>query len=215
MSNKQSIIDKLEEIYNSTGKDGKQTGKNFVSHLIRAYLPTGKVQNAVSSDGKKMRCSITGRQLFSIKDIESTLNSSEFMTEFKKEILYTLNPENNNKGPEHPIKKFISGKQLGITGNKTNTFMCIEAYEVFTDWVFDKILKGDKHLEWVIRDMGNKTLIKHLNGLLPKPEKKEGDRNKKHKKTSIMYVSCSAAPKTTLGDFSALQELKKKFEAGS
>lgn len=211
MSNKM-IVEKIEEIYTSKDKNGNQTGKNFISHLVRSYFPTNKVEKAVS--GKKMRCAITGRPLFSLSDIEKAVNSDEFMNEFKKEILYTLNPENNNKGPEHPIKKFVNGKQLGITGNKTNTFLSVEAYEELTSWVFDKIVKGDKHLEWVVRDMGNKELIKYLNSILPKPEKKE---EKKFKKASHprIYTTQTAVSKSTLGDLSALQELKKKLESGN
>jgi hypothetical protein len=215
MSNKM-IVEKIEEIYTSKDKSGNQTGKNFISHLVRSYLPTNKVEKAVSSSGKKMRCAITGRPLCSLSDVEKAVNSDEFMTEFKKEILYTLNPENNNKGPEHPIKKAINGKQLGITGNKTNTFLSIEAYEELTNWVFDKIVKGDKHLEWVIRDMGNKPLIQYLNSLLPKPEKKENKNFKKEKsKAPRVYTTQTNASKSTLGDLSALQELKKKLESGN
>jgi hypothetical protein len=216
MSNQQ-IIEKIEEIYTSKDKNGNQTGKNFISHLVRSYMPTSKVEKSTTSAGKKMRCAITGRKLFSLSDVENTINSDEFMSDFQKNILYTLNPENNNKGQDHPIKKFVNGKQLGITGNKTNTFLCIEAYEELTNWVFDKIVKGDKHLEWVVRDMGNKQLIQHLNDLLPKPEKKDNKKfNKDNKKAAPrIYTTQTAASKSTLGDLSALQELKKKLEAGN
>ena len=46
--------------------------------------------------------------------------------------------------------KFLDGKSLGFTGKDTNTFLSLEAYQEFYDWVMVKILSGDKHIHWLL-----------------------------------------------------------------
>ena len=111
--------------------------------------------------------------------------------------------------PTGVYKCVITGEELnetnsGVTGKDTTTFMSEEGNKIFTEWVTSKALKGDKHMNWLLKS------IKH-SSLVPIAEKIKDPviQNKVEKlkgtKKNLTY---------TLGDSSdVLAKLKANLEA--
>ncbi len=205
-SKQDEIILKIEEIYVSTNKAGKPTGKSFISHLLRSYFPIGKAQRVVDVPEKPMKCAITGQKLFALGELWNGMqNREEFMTDFKKSILYSLDPEKNEKA-EHPFQKIANGRIVGLTGKKTDTYLCQEAYQGLYNWYANKILQGDNHVNWLAKDMLRKSAISFAREKLPEVE----DQKKLDRLEQISKHPQRAT--TSLGDFTALKELQEKLK---
>lgn len=198
------IIKKIEEIYQGKNKDGKPTGKNFITHLLRAYFPQGKASRVLDIPEKPMKCAITGQKLFAIGEIWNEMQNPEFFKNMTNSMIANITPGADKV--EHPIAKIANGRVVGITGENTDTYLCQESYEALFNWYADKILRGDKHISWVIKDMRVKSAIQSVREKLPEAEdQKKIDRAEqilKHPKRATM----------SLGDIAALKELQEKLK---
>jgi len=201
---KEDIINKIEEIYNSKNKEGKSTGKNFITHIIRAYTPVGKIQKIWDSSSKNLKCAITGHGVCTIEDAFQALHSEGM----DKKMIEHLKAWGRGEAgiAESPFVKQLEGKVIGYTGQKTDTVMCLDAVEAFIAWLQHKILIGDKHISWVVGDMRKKEFIKVVREKLPAQEDQQRidilEKASKHPKRATM----------SLGDMSALQELQQKLK---
>jgi hypothetical protein len=93
---------------------------------------------------------------------------------------------------------------MGLTGKDTTTFMTVEAFQTFCDWVITKALKGDKHINWLIGGINRNSFLKRAENI------QDGDVQNKVK--NINNAKDRSAT-YTLGDASeALLKLKKKLE---
>lgn len=197
------IVQKIEDIYISKSKDGKPTGKNFITHLIRAYFPVGKIQKVWESPNKNLKCAITGYGLCTIDDAFTALHGEGMDA---KLVEHLSSWAKGNDVTEHPLKTELKGKVIAYTGQKTDTVMCLESVQAFIVWTQNKILSGDKHLSWVMGDMKRKEVIKTIKEKLPNKEDQE--------KIAVLEKISKKPQRATmsLGDLTVLQQLKEKLK---
>lgn len=201
---KEDIINKIEEIYSSKNKEGKPSGKNFITHIIRAYTPIGKIQKIWDSPSKNLKCVITGHGVCTIEDAFQALHSEGMDVKLMEHLKACAKGEAGIV--QSPFMEQLKGKVIGYTGQKTDTVMCLDAVEAFIAWLQHKILTGDKHVSWVVGDMRRKEVIEVVRKKLPSQEDKKKidtlEKISKHPKRATM----------SLGDMTALQELKQKLK---
>lgn len=164
--------------------------KSFINHLVKAYMPISKVDKVFIKPKKVyFKCAVSKVSLVSVNDILKEINTDEFKDELFKYLHTMFDP---NGRIEAPIKTLMKNKNLALQGTDTNTFMSIEGYLVFHDWVSTKILQGDKHILWLV-SKANLTDAK-------------GKKLKKEKEVKIVGATFA------LGDLPELQALKAKLE---
>ncbi len=159
------IVAKIEEIYTRKNKEGKETGKGFINHLLKAYLPVSKIQK-VWETKPKMRCCITNAPLCSIEDVWQITNKEEMGKKLVDHMAAAFRGENT----PHPLKVELKGRVLAYTGENTETFMCLEAAQAFITWFQNKILHGDKNVSWVVKNIRTQETISAIRKKLPKDE---------------------------------------------
>jgi hypothetical protein len=195
--NKQEITTKLDEMLSEPKK------RNFLNHLVRSYVPISKVEKVFDAPKESFVCVLTGDKLFSINEILEEIQTENF----KKELFDGLKIALDDKTSSiTPIKKLIGDRKLAVTGEKTTTFMSIEVYLEFFDWVITKSLKGDKHINWLLGDIRREVFLDRAKQI---DDEKIQNKVKKiePKKLGATY---------SLGDASdALLKLKEQLEKKS
>ncbi|MEK6828860.1 MAG: hypothetical protein AABY15_01950 [Nanoarchaeota archaeon] len=238
MESNQKILDKIDEMYNLKDAEGKQKNKAFFSHLIRAYVPLHSVSVALANpeDNKiKVRCVFTKKELVTVEQahknatVDSLRNSiDEFVASYDKERCYFTSTTNMNQ--------LLGGKVLGLQGKDTKTYMSQESYGTFINWVMLKYIEGDGHIKWLVNQMSKGgfhpgitvTPVKPQSNNNHKPRhqgqnqgqkvfdngknKSSTNKGSKHSSGKPKVYTTPGAKKITLGDLSALQELKNKFK---
>ena len=198
----QEIFDKIEEIYNSKDKNGNPKGKNFVTHLLRSYFPVGKTQRVIDVPDKPMKCAITGQKLFAVGELWNEMQKPEFFKSMTKSMIAKIDPEAPEV--ENPMLKVANGRVLALTGEKTDTYLCEGAYQQLYNWMATKILTGDKHVNWVMKDMRNKQMVSYVKQTLPEKENKP--------LVNRIEQLANHPKRATLGDIDVLKQLKEKLE---
>jgi hypothetical protein len=195
----EQIHEKLDNMYNGTGS------RNFINHMIRAYFPTSKVEKVWETPKGKFRCAITNEPLFSVNDAFVVINSDDtkkaFMENMKQMV---IEPEKPFKALNSAIKDGLKNRKMGVTGDKTDTYLALPVYHEFFSWLTNKILAGDKHINWVLRQMRDDVIINKLAEVLPEGEKE---------KAEVLRKVVQKPKSATLGDLDVLQQLKAKLEA--
>lgn len=194
------IHKKLDELYSNP------KSKKFLNHLIQSYLPIDKAVKVWEKPESKFRCVLTNAPLISISEALAGMASEEFKTDFMNHLKAWANSDSS---VENPVKKMLAGKVLGFTGEDTTTFMSQEAYQAFYDWVVNKMLHGDKHINWLIKSMRNDSFVKRAESIA------NDDESKKVLETMKTNIKETQKVTTTFGDLTALQELKAKFESNN
>jgi hypothetical protein len=191
---KEEMIIKLDSMLSEPKK------RNFLNHLVRSYILINKVEKVLDNPKEAFVCVLTGGSLFSIHDILEDIQTEEF----KKDLFDSLKLAMDDKTPNiTPINKLIGDKKLGVTGEKTTTFMSIQAYLDFFDWVITKSLKGDKHINWLLGDIRREIFIERA--------KQIDDENIQNKAKKLEPKTHGAT--YSLGDASsALLKLKEQLE---
>jgi hypothetical protein len=172
---------------------------------LRAYFPQGKAQRVMDVPSSPMKCVITGQKLFALGEVWKAMHEDkDFFKKMTKSMLIHLDPEAEKV--ESPFDEVTNGRVIAIIGEKTDKYLCQEAYEGLFNWYANKILHGDPHINWLISDMRKKSMIQTVRERLPDTEdQKKIDRAEqilKHPKRASM----------SLGDMSALQELQAKLK---
>ncbi len=87
--------------------------------------------------------------------------------------------------PSGSYKCVITGEQLsennvGVTGKNTTTFMSVYGNKCFTDWVTTKALKGDKHINWLIKSIKHSStpIAENINDSIVQEKIKKLTKNK-------------------------------------
>lgn len=195
--NKQEITTKLDDMLSEPKK------RNFLNHLVRSYIPINKVEKVFDTPKESFVCVLTGDKLFSINEILEETQTDKF----KKELFNSLKIALGDKSSDiTPIKKLIGDRKLGVTGEKTTTFMSIEVYIEFFDWVITKSLNADKHINWLLGDIRRDVFLERAKQI---DDEKIQNKVKKiePKKLGATY---------SLGDASdALLKLKEQLEKKS
>lgn len=192
--NKQEIFVKLDGML----ADNKK--RNFLNHLVRSYVPISKAEKVFDRPKGQFVCVLTGDKLFSLQDILEGTRTEKF----KKDLFESFKLALDDSTPSvTPIKKLIGDRKLAVTGEKTTTFMSIDAYQEFFDWVITKSLKGDKHINWLLGDIRREDFLERA--------KQIGDETIQTKVKKLEPKSKRAT--YSLGDASeALLKLKEQLE---
>lgn len=186
---KEQIINKLDELY----KESKS--RNFINHLVRAYFPKEKIKQVTNTPSdKNFKCALSSVTLIALNDAMSNIDN-----ESQQRVIEYLD-NSLSKSIEVTELKFEDGRELSVRGTESNTFMSVDAYCVFHDWVLGKFLNGDKHISWLLKDVNKRDYINNgKSGKVNKPKRTES----KPKRATY-----------TLGDMGVLQELYKKLNNG-
>ena len=175
--------------------------RNFLNHLVRAYMPVSNVQKVWETPAKDFNCVITKEPLFSSQDILKGIQSEEFQTAFMENLKAMFDDKIELKSP---IATVVGDRKMGVTGKDTTTFMSVPTYQAFCDWVITKTLKGDKHIIWLISGINRNSFMKRAENIQDEEVQNKIKSVNKAKDRTATY---------TLGDASeALLKLKQQME---
>jgi len=124
--------------------------KKFLNHLVRAYMPVTNVEKVWDTPTGDFKCVLTREPLFSLQDILKGIQTEEYKVVLMNNLktMFDENAKTSNS-----IIEIIGDKKMGLSGKDTTTFMTVEAFQSFYDWVITKVLKNDKHINWLVKDI--------------------------------------------------------------
>jgi len=182
--------------------------KGFVNHLIRAYLPIHKIEKLWEwKDGQKHACNVCGQKLVTIGELFAVTQTEQFKTDFVEGLKKQISGEASVKDDNPYIKALGKDKQLGYTGQKTDTCMCHQCCQDLLDLTVNGMLCGDKNLNYQVNQMQRDQVFSHFD------ESPAIDDEAKAQVKEIKKRVDKDRKITTLGDLEVLQELKKKMES--
>ena len=192
---------KIEQLYD----DPK--AKGFVNHLIKAYLPTAKIQKVWDwKEGQKHTCNVCGQKLVSIGELFNATRSEGFMENFMENLKKEINGKPVKREDNPYLKVVGTDKVQGFTGEKTDTCMCHQCCQDLLNLVTNGMLCGDKNLNYQVNQMQRDRVFNHF------AESPHLDKEDKEKVQEIKKRVDKTKVITTFGDLQALQDLKKKME---
>ena len=130
--------------------------KTFLNHLVRSYMPITNVTKVWDKPKGDFKCVLTRTPLISTEEILVGIHTEEFKTDFLNGLKTMFDEKPDTKAG---MIKLLAGRQLGITGKDTTTFMTYEAFQEFYDWIITKALHGDKHINWLLGSIRRSALI--------------------------------------------------------
>lgn len=205
MDNNQDIFNKIDKMYNQVDENGKYKNRAFFSHLIKSYIPANSVEVAlVMPEDKKIRV----RCVFSKKDlitVDAALRSAT-TDAFRKNIndfVYSFDTKNCYFNSTTTMDQLTGEKVIALKGKNTKTFISPDSLSTFINWVMTQYVSGDANIKWLINQMAKNELHP---GITVKPKSKKAPQNQ------VQQYSSQGSKKSTLGDLSALKELKDKLE---
>lgn len=132
--------------------------RNFINHLVRAYMPVSKVEKVWETPKGDFKCVLTKAPLFSIQTIAQGMQTEEYQAQFMEHLKNSL--IENGENTKNPIIDIIGDKEMAVTGKDTNTFMSQNAYQSFYDWVVTKTFEGNKHINWLLGSVRREEFLK-------------------------------------------------------
>lgn len=193
----EQIYKKISDTYNS------EKGKGFIIHLIRSFFPVHKSTYVLESTDKAMKCCITEQGLISKGEV-IRLQLDGGVDEFIKHIKDTVRAETEGKEkPEHPLKEKLDGRVLAIGCEGSDKYLCQDSLEQLSNFITNELLRGNKHIDWLIRQEQGKEMINHMK------EKKIIETQQEEK---VIKKAIDKPKGMTLGDLGVLQQLKEKLE---
>ncbi len=175
--------------------------KNFLNHLVRAYMPISNVEKVMNKPEGDFKCAISKDELISVQEILEGIHTEDFKNDLMKSMK-TMFDENADKTT--PMAKLIREKKLGVTGKGTTTFMSLPVAQEFFNWVITKSLKGDKHINWLLGNIRRESFVKRAKNITD--DKVQSTVSKLEKKADRTATF-------TLGDANGvLAQLKAKME---
>ena len=134
--------------------------KNFLNHLIRAYMPISNITKVMDKPEGDFKCAITRDDLISTQEILEGIHTEEFKADVMKS-LKTIFDDKADKTT--PMAKLIGEKKMGVTGKNTTTFLSVA-------------LKGDKHINWLIGGIKHSSFIKRASSSNDNDLKRQADK---------------------------------------
>ncbi len=190
----EQISKKLDELY----ADNKS--RNFFNHLVRAYFPVNKVEKVFTKPTGAFKCVLSNENLISSSEVLAGIYSDEFKADFNNHLKSMFDTTST---VEHPMAKLIGDKKMGVTGINTNTHMAYSTFQLFYDWVVTRMLMGDKHINWLLKDISRSDFMDRAETI------QNPDLQKKVKNIKKLEVKSTGY---TLGDVGGvLQKLKEKM----
>lgn len=191
----EQISKKLDELY------ADKKARNFFNHLVRAYFPVSKVEKVFTKPRGPFKCVLSNENLISTSEVLAGIYSDEFKADFNNHLKSMFDTTST---VEHPMAKLIGDRKMGVTSSDTNTHMAFSTFQVFYDWVVTKMLMGDKHINWLLKDITRSEFMDRAETIQNPDLQKKVKGIKKTEVKSATY---------TLGDAgSVLQQLKAKME---
>lgn len=179
---KETLFLKLDDLL-----DNKKS-RAFLDHLIISYFPVDKVDKVfMKPKDVHFKCSLTNKPLISVNGLLLESQTESFKNELFRYLHVMFEPDNKVKPP---LTKLLERNELAVQGTNTSTYLSLHSYLNFTDWLMTKILKGDKHINWVIK--------KNISSSFDSKKPKE-------KEIEVKTASYS------LGEFPELKALKEKM----
>lgn len=223
----EEIYKKIEEIYNT------EKGKPFIIHLVRSFLPINRSTFMLSnSKNKKMKCAVMGTPLASKDEL------IKFNIENRDEIFKNMSDRLLGKTTENVVVDNFKGKLFAIECENSDKVVCLQVVQQLYNFTCTELLKGNKNIEFVLKDEQRKELAKYSSkeeSFIEKPnqvksdepkskiavfeqKKAFADRNKSNSPSVNNQNNESKKPEvvhstTSLGDFSSLQKLKEQMES--
>jgi len=136
---KEKIIEKLESMW----KDPKKKG--FVKHLIYSYIPINQKANKFVDLSEGTRCSISGEKIINAFKMAKLLIENTDIFEIAKSHLAGIESE-SRKNAINIHKEY----KIAVGGQKTNTFIAEESLYALNAFVTNKLLHGDKDINFII-----------------------------------------------------------------
>lgn len=198
MSEEKTAIQKLYE-------DPKS--KNFVNHLIRAYLPINKPTKVWEFEDKKPhKCNVCGHDLIDLGTVLGRMQSSDYMhdsiDQMRREV---CDGEIIPREEKAVIKHLTHGAIMAWQGEKTTTYLCATCIGELLQLVQNGLLMGDKNITWITNQMRRDQVFTHF---------KESPSLEPEEKKEVETIQKRADKrKATFGDLEVLQNLKAKMEA--
>jgi ribosomal protein L34E len=192
---------KVEKLYENP------KSKGFVNHLIRSYLPVGKIKKIWEWEkNKKPVCNVCGQKLVSVGELMAAIQKPEFMENFMDNMKKQVNGEAIKREDNPYLKAVGTDKLQGYTGVKTDTCMCPRCCGDLLDMVTNGMLHGDNNINYQVNQMQRDAAFK------PMFDSPAIDDEAKEKLKEIKKRVDKDKKITTFGDLQALQDLKKKME---
>lgn len=191
-----------EEIHSSLDKMLENPkAKNFLNHLVRAYMPISNVEKVMDKPEGEFKCALSKDDLISVQEILEGIQTEQFKSDLMKSMK-TMFDDNADKTTA--MAKLIGEKKLGVTGKGTTTYMSVPVAQEFFSWVITKSLKGDKHINWLLGNIRRESFVNRAKNSTD--EKVQSTVRKIEKKADRTATF-------TLGDTNGvLAQLKAKLE---
>lgn len=167
--------------------------RGFINHLVGAYFPIDKTEKVWDKPNRPFKCAITKVDLFSAQDLLEGIQTEAFKTDFMNNLKDILN---ENVDRSSPLVKLVGERELGLTGADTTTFLSYNAFQELYNWVTTKLLKGDKHINWLLKSLNKKAFSGRVETL-------------QHQ--GVIEKKPSLAASYTLGETDAFKKLREKF----
>jgi len=191
----EQITKKLDDLY------ADKKARNFLNHLVRAFFPVNKVEKVFSTPRGPFKCVLTNETLISTSELIAGIHTKEYEEDYHNHMKTMFDATTS---AEHPMTKLIGDKKMGVSTKDTNTHMAFSTFQVFYDWVVTRMLTGDKHINWLLKDITRDSFMGRAESIKNPFIQKKVKKAKQEKHTQATY---------TLGDAGgALQALKDKME---
>lgn len=174
--------------------------RNFFNHLVRAYFPVNKVEKVFMKPRGPFNCVISKEKLISTSEIIEGINSNVFQSDFHNHLKSMFDAATS---AEHPMTKLIGDRKMAVSSEDTNTNMAFSTFQVFYDWVVTKMLTGDKHINWLLKDITRSSFMDRAS-TINDPVLQKKVKNVQKSETKVATFA--------LGEFDALKELKAKLD---
>lgn len=194
-----------EQIHASLDKmlaDAKS--RNFLNHLVRAYMPISNVEKVWDKPKGEIKCSISRDKLISVQEILEGTQTEEFKNDT---MTYLKSMFDEKADHTTPVAKLIGDKKLGVTGKDTTTFMSYPVFQEFYNWVITKSLKGDKHINWLLGSIRRSAFIERAEKINDATVQEKVSNFKKHNN------KVKSATFTLADSNDVLAQLKSKLES--
>ncbi len=200
---RQMIYNRIKDTYYS------EKGKNFICHLIRAFLPISKVSLIQKASGK-MECCITNKVLLSVEELTEILRGQdpESVMAYLVKKTNDWSSKGNGDTNGHPMDKLLKRKFMGIKCNTSEKYLSEMAWQELNRFAVDEVTNGNKHISSVIVDQKKKEENPDKQGI---GRRKKNDIKVDRTKVEVQeYVNPKPAVQT-LSDNSILKQLSEQM----
>lgn len=199
----EAVVQKIEATY-ATDK-----GKGFITHLLRAFFPIDRASKLLVADGRKQICCITGQKVVTHNDyVQRMMPKADALL---KETISKLKAEAAGEeyaGNDALQKELddINALPVAVVSEKSDKMLSPIGFQALHTFYANGIVRGGE-LARVAKNEQAKAGIKQLEERGTKLS--QAEKKVLHKVAENDMTSGGL----NLGEITALQELKKRFQA--